>query len=176
MGNYLAIPSHKVKFNIKNIKLPPPPKLRLNWKTFYPHEELKIYKETSAKSKLFLNKFLFSSNFDPKKMLGKVDADVIKKLLNNFMEMMKSPQGGDAFSFKPERPMKFPYTFSAKIAQFPYKFYYDNNWMAKYYCYAVILCLPVFYKLERVSKSPASRKHWAEIQAKEAHEAHGHDD
>lgn len=33
----------------------------------------------------------------------------------------------------PARPMKFPYTISAKIAQFPWKFYVSNNWIYRYY-------------------------------------------
>ncbi|RZC37181.1 uncharacterized protein BDFB_007715, partial [Asbolus verrucosus] len=31
------------------------------------------------------------------------------------------------------RPMKFPYTFSAKIAQFPLKYYIKNQWIWRYY-------------------------------------------
>ncbi|KAJ8914555.1 hypothetical protein NQ315_010019 [Exocentrus adspersus] len=75
----------------------------------------------------------------------------------------RSPQG-------PSRPMKFPYTFSAKLAQFPYKFYYQNNHMVRYYCYAVVACLPVFMYISRLSNSPANKEKWAEIRRKEHEE------
>jgi hypothetical protein len=50
----------------------------------------------------------------------------------------------------PARPMKFPYTFSAKIAQFPYKHYINNQWIWKYYLLSVGLCIPVFYKISKL--------------------------
>lgn len=50
----------------------------------------------------------------------------------------------------PPRPMKFPYTITAKIMQFPWRFYIEKNWIFKYYFISVILCLPIFYKLERL--------------------------
>lgn len=48
------------------------------------------------------------------------------------------------------RPMKFPYTFSAKIAQFPYKFYIKNQWMWRYYIIGVAVSAPVFYKISQL--------------------------
>lgn len=56
------------------------------------------------------------------------------------------------------RPMKFPYTFSAKIAQFPLKFYIKNQWIWRYYFIALGLSLPVFYKIDRMGKQ--SLKHF----------------
>lgn len=50
------------------------------------------------------------------------------------------------------RPMKFPYTFSAKLAQFPYKHYFSNQWIWKYYAISVVLCIPVFYKISKLCK------------------------
>jgi len=52
----------------------------------------------------------------------------------------------------PSRPMKYPYTFSAKIAQFPLKHYIKNQWIWKYYTMAVVVCLPVFYSIGRLCK------------------------
>lgn len=52
----------------------------------------------------------------------------------------------------PPRPMKFPYTFSAKIAQFPWRFYIDNSRVYRYYLISIVLCLPIFYKIERLCK------------------------
>lgn len=69
------------------------------------------------------------------------------------------------------RPMKFPYTFSAKIAQFPLKYYIKNQWIWRYYFIALGLSLPVFYKLDRMANSPGNVAKWAESKRKE-HEAH----
>lgn len=52
----------------------------------------------------------------------------------------------------PRRPMKFPYTFSAKIAQFPLKFYIQNQWIWKYYLVGLAISLPVFYKIHKLCK------------------------
>ncbi|XP_014205971.1 uncharacterized protein LOC106637621 [Copidosoma floridanum] len=65
------------------------------------------------------------------------------------------------------RPMRFPYTYTAKIAQFPYKFYFKHSWGFKYWVIASVLCLPVFYKLQKMSYSPENVKNWDEIHRKE---------
>ena len=90
------------------------------------------------------------------------------------------------------RPMKFPYTFSAKIAQFPLKFYIKNQWIWRYYFIALGVSLPVFYKIDRMGKfgrpsrsekissppfsflanSPGNVAKWAESKRKEAEEHH----
>uniref|UniRef100_A0A2A4JH47 Uncharacterized protein n=1 Tax=Heliothis virescens TaxID=7102 RepID=A0A2A4JH47_HELVI len=70
------------------------------------------------------------------------------------------------------RPMKFPYTFSAKIAQFPLKFYVQNQWIWKYWAIGVVVSLPVFYKIHKLANSPGNVAKWAEIRRKEAAEHH----
>lgn len=50
------------------------------------------------------------------------------------------------------RPMKFPYTFSAKMAQFPWKFYFGKQWVWKYFGLSVIVCLPIFKKIHNLGK------------------------
>ncbi|KAH8391259.1 hypothetical protein KR215_009714 [Drosophila sulfurigaster] len=96
----------------------------------------------------------------------------------------------------PGRPMKYPYTFSAKLAQFPIKHYIKNQWIWRYYFIAVVACVPVFYKISKLGKycifscdiyatlllnllsmlvsanSPENKKAWAESQAKEHAEHH----
>uniref|UniRef100_A0A6M2DEX9 Uncharacterized protein n=1 Tax=Xenopsylla cheopis TaxID=163159 RepID=A0A6M2DEX9_XENCH len=66
-----------------------------------------------------------------------------------------------------ERPMKYPYTFSAKIAQFPLKYHVVNNPLWKYYFIAVGLSLPIFYKIQKLSYSPENVAKWDEIHRKE---------
>lgn len=91
------------------------------------------------------------------------------------------------------RPMKFPYTFSAKIAQFPLKFYIKNQWIWRYYFIALGVSLPVFYKIDRMGEllfktrsyglynslrpfflanSPGNVAKWAEMKRKEHEEHH----
>lgn len=94
----------------------------------------------------------------------------------------------------PGRPMRYPYTWSAKIAQFPLRFYINNNPLWKYYFLGVIAAIPVFYKIDRLGKfqqkisvakkllliklifftanSPESVAKWAESKRKEAAEHH----
>ncbi|CAH0550248.1 unnamed protein product [Brassicogethes aeneus] len=70
------------------------------------------------------------------------------------------------------RPMKFPYTFSAKVAQFPYKFYFSNQWIWKYYAVAMLVTIPLFKSISNLSNSPENVAKWAEIRRKEAAEHH----
>ncbi|CAK1583951.1 unnamed protein product [Parnassius mnemosyne] len=72
----------------------------------------------------------------------------------------------------PRRPMKFPYTFSAKIAQFPLKYYIQNQWIWRYWFIGMGVCLPVFYKINKMANSPENVSKWAEIRRKEAAEHH----
>ncbi|CAG5004385.1 unnamed protein product [Parnassius apollo] len=72
----------------------------------------------------------------------------------------------------PGRPMKFPYTFSAKVAQFPLKFYIQNQWIWRYWFISFGVCLPVFYKIHKMANSPENVSKWAEIRRKEAAEHH----
>ncbi|XP_076235174.1 reduction of Rh1 [Calliopsis andreniformis] len=65
----------------------------------------------------------------------------------------------------PQRPMKYPYTLSAKIAQFPFRMYYDykGSWMFKWWIFGTIATLPIFYKIQRMSYSPENVKKWREM-------------
>jgi len=72
----------------------------------------------------------------------------------------------------PARPMKFPYTFTAKMAQFPLKFHIKNQWIWRYYFIAVGCCIPIFYKIDRLANSPANVAKWAEMKRKEAESHH----
>lgn len=73
-------------------------------------------------------------------------------------------------NYKPVRPMKYPYTFSAKLVQFPWVFYIKKNWIWQYYFLAVGVCVPIFNFCENLSKTPGNRAKWAAIKLKEAQE------
>ncbi|XP_031620253.1 uncharacterized protein LOC116338871 [Contarinia nasturtii] len=68
------------------------------------------------------------------------------------------------------RPMKYPYTFSAKIAQFPYKLYFThpNSWLYKYWAISIVLCTPFFYKIHKAVNSPGNVALWKEKERLEA--------
>ncbi|XP_013787121.1 uncharacterized protein LOC106471080 isoform X2 [Limulus polyphemus] len=74
----------------------------------------------------------------------------------------------------PSRPMKYPYTFSAKIAQFPYKFHFTKNWFLKYYIFGFALSYPIFLYIHKKVNSPAAVAAWEERQRKIAAEEHHH--
>lgn len=65
------------------------------------------------------------------------------------------------------RKMKYPYTWTAKIAQFPYKHYYENSWAFRYWLYGVVVCAPMFYMLQKMSYSKENVEKWAEIRRKQ---------
>ena len=89
--------------------------------------------------------------------------------------------------------MKYPYTFSAKLALFPYRHHFQNHWVFKYYTFGLIASFPVFMWLSGKSipdsffylsdpnllswfpvNSPGNIKKYEDQMAKEAAEAHGH--
>lgn len=50
------------------------------------------------------------------------------------------------------RPMKFPYTFTAKLVQFPWMYYIKNNWLYKNYVIAIVVSLLAFVKIQNIGK------------------------
>ncbi|KAI4495861.1 hypothetical protein M0802_008267 [Mischocyttarus mexicanus] len=71
------------------------------------------------------------------------------------------------------RPMVFPYTMSAQIAQFPFKHYYKHSWLFRYWFIAIAVCSPLFWKLQKLSYSEENVKIWDEKRKKEF-SGHGH--
>nr|XP_027237423.1 uncharacterized protein LOC113828617 [Penaeus vannamei] len=66
------------------------------------------------------------------------------------------------------RAMKYPYTLSAKIAQFPFSYYVKNQWVFKYYLLGVAVSIPVFSWFQKQACSPANKAKW-EAKAQEGH-------
>lgn len=89
-----------------------------------------------------------------KKMSGDVCDEDCQARLEKFTTTKTTPPPPSSTDIQPTDhtpvPMKYPYTLTAKMAQFPYKHYYDHNWMWRYYFYALIACVPIFYKLSRM--------------------------
>lgn len=63
---------------------------------------------------------------------------------------------------KLSRKMIFPYTFTAKIVQFPFILHFKHHWMFPWLVGATIVVMPVFYKLQEMSNSEANVKKWAD--------------
>ncbi|XP_031833628.1 reduction of Rh1 [Nomia melanderi] len=63
------------------------------------------------------------------------------------------------------RRMIYPYTLSAKIAQFPYKLYltHKNTWLFRFFPLGILMTLPIFYKIQKLSYSPENVKKWEEV-------------
>jgi len=78
----------------------------------------------------------------------------------------------DAAAKSVGRPMKYPYTHAAKLAQFPYKHYWKNAWLVRYWCYSLVLCAPIFYKIGKLTNSPGNVASWEEKKRKEAEHHH----
>lgn len=68
--------------------------------------------------------------------------------------------------------MKFPYTMSAKIAQFPYFFYMKNNNIWMYYPLGCLVSLYFIIKIHVVVNSEENVKSWAESQRRAAEKEH----
>ncbi|XP_011869631.1 PREDICTED: uncharacterized protein LOC105563004 [Vollenhovia emeryi] len=73
----------------------------------------------------------------------------------------------------PFRPMKYPYTVSAKIAQFPYKYYIKHSWLFRYMLVATVVTMPFFYKVEKLSYAPENVAKWEKTH-REMFEGTGH--
>uniref|UniRef100_A0AAG5DAS8 Uncharacterized protein n=1 Tax=Anopheles atroparvus TaxID=41427 RepID=A0AAG5DAS8_ANOAO len=78
------------------------------------------------------------------------------------------------YSSKPKqhRCMKFPYTLSAKLAQFPIQHYLRTQWIWRYYFVAFGISTPLFYKLHQLANAPANQLNWAETKRKQYEARH----
>ncbi|XP_044011622.1 uncharacterized protein LOC122854747 [Aphidius gifuensis] len=66
-----------------------------------------------------------------------------------------------------ERNMKFPYTLTAKMVNFPYKHYYKHAWLTRYWIAGLIVCVPIFYKITQAVNSPENVEKWRKIREAE---------
>jgi len=64
-----------------------------------------------------------------------------------------------------DRTMRYPYTFTAKMAHFPYAHYWKKVWLYRWMFYTSILLYPVFRKITLISYSPANVEKWKDIRA-----------
>ncbi|XP_064603866.1 uncharacterized protein LOC135469217 [Liolophura sinensis] len=66
-------------------------------------------------------------------------------------------------------PMRYPYSLSAKLARFPYKWFWNNSRFVRFLGLSLVLTFPIFYKIHRGVNSPANKQQWAEIRKKRDH-------
>ncbi len=50
------------------------------------------------------------------------------------------------------RQMKYPYTLTAKIGQFPWKHHFTGHWLYKYYAFGIFATFPVYLWLNKQGK------------------------
>ncbi|KOB65403.1 Uncharacterized protein OBRU01_22774 [Operophtera brumata] len=82
-------------------------------------------------------------------------------------------RGAGFIAGKSGRHMKYPYTFSAKIAQFPIFYYMKKNWIWMYYPLGWAVGFYLFTTIHALANSDANKRSWAETQRKFAEkEAH----
>ncbi|KAH1009644.1 uncharacterized protein LOC109545434 [Dendroctonus ponderosae] len=102
----------------------------------------------------------------PRNLDWKTLQSYVKEIANGLKNRGSAPPAVQ----KPRVHMKFPYTFSAQIAQFPYKFYYKNNWIVRTYPWGFALALPIFWYMDRKVNSKENKAKWREIRRKEKEE------
>ncbi|XP_050302624.1 uncharacterized protein LOC126740584 isoform X2 [Anthonomus grandis grandis] len=103
------------------------------------------------------------------KLPTKIDMKTFTDFFGEFAKSLKNPphrMSGDG-KIRPGTPMKYPYTFTAKIVQFPYMYYYKNNWMAHYLPFGFIACLPIIWYIHKKMNSKENKEKWKEIHRKE---------
>lgn len=45
--------------------------------------------------------------------------------------------------------MIFPYTYTSKIVQFPFKLHFKNHWMFPWFMGAAVMVSPIFYLIQK---------------------------
>lgn len=68
--------------------------------------------------------------------------------------------------------MKFPYTLSAKIAQFPMFYYMKKNWIWMYFPLGATVSFYAISIIHALANSEENQRSWAETQRKFAEKEH----
>ncbi|KOX70379.1 hypothetical protein WN51_04782, partial [Melipona quadrifasciata] len=66
--------------------------------------------------------------------------------------------------------MKYPYSLAAKIRRFPFHYYFfvsKHGWVLRYWAISTLICVPMFYKFQKASHSPANVAHWEKVHQKQ---------
>ncbi|KAH6925160.1 hypothetical protein HPB50_001401 [Hyalomma asiaticum] len=74
------------------------------------------------------------------------------------------------------RRMKYPYTMTAKIAQFPYRFHFEKFWLIRYFLCGGFVFYMVFivYPIHKAVNSPQNVAAHKELMRKQAEEHKHH--
>ncbi|CAM1331550.1 Uncharacterised protein g10610 [Pycnogonum litorale] len=65
------------------------------------------------------------------------------------------------------RPMKYPYTMSAKIMQFPFRALYRNHWLYRWMIPGTVATFGLVYYIQCLVNSPANVARWEETQRRQ---------
>ncbi|KAL1461332.1 hypothetical protein WDU94_013239 [Cyamophila willieti] len=68
--------------------------------------------------------------------------------------------------------MDYPYTWTAKFVNFPWKLYFTKQWIWKTLPFSLLITLPMFYKISQGSNTESNKIKWAEIRRQQLHPHH----
>ncbi|CAK1582102.1 unnamed protein product [Parnassius mnemosyne] len=91
-----------------------------------------------------------------------------KNLKEIYTKIEHSLREAGIIAGKSGRHMKFPYTISAKIAQFPIFYYMKHNNIWMYYPLGIAVGFYFIAKIHAMSNSEENKRNWAETQRKAA--------
>ncbi|XP_025104291.1 uncharacterized protein LOC112570193 [Pomacea canaliculata] len=67
------------------------------------------------------------------------------------------------------QPMKYPYTISAKLAQFPYRWHWKHGRFIRFLAFTLVGVSPLIITIHKAVHSPENERHWEEIRRKREH-------
>ncbi|KAL5009219.1 hypothetical protein ScPMuIL_014800 [Solemya velum] len=65
--------------------------------------------------------------------------------------------------------MKYPYTLTAKVMQFPWKWHWQNARFVRYLAYGLVFSFPLIYKFHSMANNAENKRKWAEIRQAREH-------
>lgn len=58
--------------------------------------------------------------------------------------------------------MVWPYTLSAKLSQYPYKYVWREAWNARFLVYSIAFMIPILLKVDKTLTGPENKAYWRE--------------
>lgn len=59
--------------------------------------------------------------------------------------------------------MVYPATVGAKISQFPYRHYWHNSWVIRYWAYSIVfVVVPLYWQIDKKLTSKENKALWRE--------------
>ena len=68
--------------------------------------------------------------------------------------------------------MVVPMTYTGKLSQMPFRWMFKTGWMFRYWIYANIVCMPLWFLIQSKVNSPEAVKAWNDKQKADHHKEH----